>query len=138
MPLNRLISSLVKYREELPLDQPLTPPNETIGTKEITPPIESKPQQISSNQWEVWWVLWQVANHTDIKSNIKSILEKSCILEYEDGKWVLYIFNKLQWGILQKADNRSAIEKVFKQVTWSENWLQMVVTTKEEYMTMKL
>ena len=119
-------------------DQPLTPPNETIGTKEITPPIESKPQQISSNQWEVWWVLWQVANHTDIKSNIKSILEKSCILEYEDGKWVLYIFNKLQWGILQKADNRSAIEKVFKQVTWSENWLQMVVTTKEEYMTMKL
>lgn len=115
-----------------------TPPNETIVTKEVIPPTESKPQPIISNQWEVWWVLWQVANHWDIKPNIKSILEKSCILEYEDGKWILYIFNKLQWSIIQKADNRTAIEKVFKKVTWSENWLQMVVTTKEEYMTMKL
>ena len=114
------------------------PPSESIVTKENKLPTESKPQSNISNQWEVWWVLWQVANHPDIKPNIKSILEKSCILEYEDWKWVLYIFNKLQWSIIQKADNRASIEKAFKHITWSENWLQIITTTKEEYLTMKL
>lgn len=117
---------------------PVAPVVENV-TKEPTPTVKSDPIKTTSSevQWDTT-ILSQIANHADIKSNIKSILEKSCILEHDDEKSILYIFNKLQGSILQKADNRTAIEKVFKQVTWSENWLQIIVTTKEEYLTMKL
>lgn len=114
-----------------------TKSNVTEPAKEATTSTENKPKSTALPASD-GWLLSQVANHEDIKSNIKSILEKSCILEYEDGKGVLYIFNKLQGSILQKADNRTAIEKAFKKMSWSENWLQIVVTTKEEYLTMKL
>jgi hypothetical protein len=41
-------------------------------------------------------ILAQIAQHEDIKATIKSILEKSSILEHNENHANLYIFNKLQ------------------------------------------
>ena len=41
-------------------------------------------------------ILSKVANSDLIKPNIKSILEKSCIIEHGEDKSVMYVFNKLQ------------------------------------------
>jgi DNA polymerase III subunit gamma/tau len=80
----------------------------------------------------------QIAANPDIKPNIKSILEKSCIIEHSEESSTLYVFNKLQGSILQKAENRGSIEKAFKQITWANHWLQIVTTTREEFLAMKL
>jgi hypothetical protein len=40
--------------------------------------------------------------------------------------------------MLQKPDNRALIEKVFKQLTNANHGLQIVITTKEEYLAMHL
>jgi DNA polymerase III subunit gamma/tau len=104
------------------------PPSKTETTKQSL-------GNVSNNESSL---LLDISNNDILTANIKSILQKSCILDHNDENSTLYVFNKLQWSILQKPDNRSLIEKVFKQITNANHWLQIVITTKEEYLAMHL
>lgn len=83
-------------------------------------------------------VLDAVIQNPDIKQSTKSILTGSCVLELAEDGGILYVFNKLQGAILQKPENWSVIEDVFKKEAGVENGLQIVFTTKEEYLAQKL
>ena len=111
-------------KPSVPVAVPAPEPSPAVNATEPAAPVDN--------------LIMQIAGVPDIKPNIKSILEKSCIIEHSPENSILYVFNKLQWSILQKAENRGSIEKAFKQVTWATNGLQIVATTREEYLAMKL
>jgi DNA polymerase III subunit gamma/tau len=101
-------------------------------------PTETVPTQEQWDMHDAPEILAQIAQHEEIKTTIKSILEKSSILEHNENHANLYIFNKLQGSILQKPENRSILEKVYKEITWYSHGLQLIPTTKEEYVAQKL
>jgi DNA polymerase III subunit gamma/tau len=109
--------------------------NETTIPSATTPEIEpiEKTESPKSNN-----ILLTIASHPEIKPNIKSILEKYCLLEDQEWQTILYVFNKLQGTILQKPENWVSVEKSFKQATWSAQWLIIKMISKEEYLTLKL
>lgn len=105
-----------------------------VAETQSQPPIAPK-SEITQNTNSI---LSEIINSDLLTSNIKSILQKSCILDHNNEKSTLYVFNKLQWSMIQKPDNRSLIEKVFKQLTNADHGLQIIITTKEEYLAMHL
>lgn len=66
------------------------------------------------------------------------MLTSSCILEEQEDQTILYVFNKLQGGLLQKPENRAPIEEAYKTITGKDRGIQIVITTKEEYFAQKL
>ncbi len=111
-------------------------------TAKTAEPKAAKTTQVSNEDvWELHdapEILSQMAQHASIKSTIKSILEKSSILEHNENHANLYIFNKLQGSMLQKPENRSVLEKVYREITWYSHGLQLIPTTKEDYVAQKL
>lgn len=66
------------------------------------------------------------------------MLLDSCVLEEHDDKTFLYIFNKMQAHLIQKAENMIPLETAYKQITGKNYGIQPIVTTKEEYFASKL
>ncbi len=117
------------------------PVNKVITKEEISP-SQLWPADIAS--WDGWslktWreILDTMIANSDIKHSIKNVLSTSCVLENNEEWAILYVFNKLQWPILQKAENRNEIENAFKNATEVDRWLQIVILSKEEYLAKKL
>lgn len=115
-----------------------SPSVEKVSEK-VVPVVEN-----TQASWSVWTIktgrsiLDAMIQHPSMKTTIKSMLSSSCVLEYTENGGVLYVFNKLQWPILQKAENRSTIESAYKEVSWSDSWLQIVIMTKEDYLAKNL
>ncbi len=108
-----------------------------IPTNQVSAP-SSAPQPQSTEKPQTNNSLIAIASHPEIKPNIKSILEKYCLLEENNWQTTLYVFNKLQWTILQKPENRVSVEKSFKQLSGSTQWLIIKMISKEEYLALKL
>ncbi len=133
-------------------DEGKSHPNKSTTTDETsTDKKHATNEEIPSNSWlagATAWDWWSMKSWRDIldamiadpiiKHSIKNMLTTSCVLENTEEWGVLYAFNKLQWPILQKAENRQDIEGAYKKITQSDLWLQIVIMTKEEYLAKKL
>ena len=117
--------------------------NETVVESQNTTTIsDNEAQNIQPEDNEIEWqdndavggLLHQIAKHASVKPTLRSMLTNSCILETTTDEWILYVFNKLHGSILQKPENRITVEQAFKEITWLDHWLQVVVTTKEAYL----
>lgn len=121
-----------------------TPETSTNATStDLTPQaVESQtdaPTKIATApQWDSTDLLSSMAHHAQTPNSIRSILLNSCLLEQNDTDATLFIFNKLQGGMLQKADTRSLIENTYKELSGRSDGLKIVITTKEEYFANKL
>lgn len=91
---------------------------------------------VSLKEWR--GILDAIIANPEIKHTIKTMLTNSSVLEMTPEWGVLYVFNKLQGTLLQKAENWSVIEDAFKKATNSESGLQILIMSREEYLSKKL
>ena len=120
-----------------PIPIPTQPEKEILPTPATQVAIVEK----TSTGWDTidaTDILQKMTAHPEIKSTIKSILEKSSILEHNTERADLYIFNKLQASIIQKSENRAILEKTYREITWYSHGLHLIPISKEEYVAQKL
>lgn len=117
----------------------LSPLDEILDTVETSQDTQTPPRQTTSTP-TVWGlqIADLVAKSPDLKQSTKSMLTSSCILEEQEDQTILYVFNKLQGGLLQKPENRAPIEQAYKTITGKDRGIHLVIITKEEYFAQKL
>lgn len=135
-------------------DEDKSTTNKSLSTNDATPwekKVITKDETPSSQPWIADIASWDGGSlkswreildamiaDPDIKHSIKNVLTTSCVLENNEEWAILYAFNKLQWPILQKAENRNGIENAYKKATGGDRWLQIIIMSKEDYLAKKL
>ncbi len=123
----------------------VSPTSKTSIEPEKQPPVATQ-ENITDNNTPIntdlisgWLQIAELVERTpDLKQSLKSMLIASCILEEQVDQTVLYVFNKLQGGLLQKPENRNPIEQAYKAITGKDRGMQIIIMSKEEYFAQKL